>query len=176
MKNLLLIASVFAVGGLLSVPAFAGHHEGKKDQMEKSYKKATQSIVEIAVGDAQFSTLVSALKAADLVEALQADGPFTVFAPTNDAFAKLPEGTLDNLLKPENKGQLQKILMYHVAPSKVKSKAIAGNTLTLGTLTDQSVSINGKDGVTVDGANVIKPDIMATNGVIHVIDTVILPK
>jgi len=120
--------------------------------------------------------LVAALKAADLVEALQGDGPFTVFAPTNDAFAKLPEGTVENLLKPENKEKLQSVLKYHVAPSKVKSKAIAGNTMTLGTLAGQSVSINGTDGVKVDGANVVKADIKASNGVIHVIDTVIMPK
>lgn len=179
MKKLLLLASVVAVGGFVT-PAVAGDYGDKahKGKMEKSknYAKSKKSIVDIALSDEKFSTLVAALKAADLVEALQGDGPFTVFAPTNDAFAKLPEGTVENLLKPENKAKLQSILKYHVAPSKVKSKAIAGNKMTLGTLAGQSVSIDGTDGVKVDGANVVKADVKASNGVIHVIDTVIMPK
>lgn len=179
MKKLLLLAGVVAAGGL-ALPAVAGHHdgEGHKGKMEKAkdYVKSTKNIVEIALSDDKFSTLVAALKAADLVEALQGDGPFTVFAPTNEAFAKLPEGAVADLLKPENKAKLQQVLKYHVAPSKVKAKAIAGNTMTLGTLAGQNVAIDGTDGVKVDGATVIKADIKASNGVIHVIDTVIMPK
>ncbi|PTB88020.1 Nex18 symbiotically induced protein, partial [Pseudidiomarina aestuarii] len=137
--------------------------------------KKADDIVTIASGDAQFSTLVTAVQAAGLVETLQGEGPFTVFAPTNDAFAKLPEGTVENLLKPENKAQLQAVLTYHVLGSKVMSSDIAGKELSVATVQGEEVAVDATDGVTVGGANVIKADIKASNGVIHVIDTVILP-
>lgn len=127
-------------------------------------------IVDIAAGDDQFSTLVAAVKAADLVETLKGDGPFTVFAPTNDAFAALPEGTVETLLKPENKDQLVAILTYHVVPGEVKSTDIL-NVAQAQTVNGQSVGV----GLTVGGANVIAADIEASNGVIHVIDAVLLP-
>jgi uncharacterized surface protein with fasciclin (FAS1) repeats len=137
---------------------------------------ADQDIVDTAVAAGSFKTLAKALEAADLVATLKGAGPFTVFAPTDEAFAKLPAGTLEALLKPENKAKLQRILTAHVVAGKVmaadvvkisSAKSVSGDTLAI-------ASRNG--GVTVDGAKVVKTDIAATNGVIHVIDSVILPK
>ncbi len=153
-------------------PAFAGDH-GDKDKM--SYDKKKADIVDTAVNAGSFTTLVAAVQAAGLEETLRGEGPFTVFAPTDDAFAALPEGTLDNLLKPENKDQLAGILTYHVVAGKTKSKDLAGKTLTVATVNGADVEIDGTDGVTVNGANVVKADVWASNGVIHVIDAVILP-
>lgn len=135
-----------------------------------------QDIVDTAVGAGSFNTLVAAVKAADLVDTLKGEGPFTVFAPPDEAFAKLPAGTLDDLLKPENKGKLQSILTYHVVPGKVMAKDVV--TLTEAkTVNGQSVGISVVSGeVMVDNAKVIQTDIDCTNGVIHVIDSVILPK
>ncbi len=136
-----------------------------------------KDIVGTAAGNESFSTLVAAVKAAGLVETLQGDGPFTVFAPTNEAFAKLPEGTVEELLKPENKETLVKILTFHVVPGKV----MASQVVTLdGKMVETAAKIkapikvsNGT--VMVGKAKVIKTDIECTNGVIHVIDTVLLP-
>lgn len=136
-----------------------------------------ETIVEIAQGNEDFSTLVQALKAADLVGALQGEGPFTVFAPTNDAFAKLPDGQLESLLKEENKAKLQAILKYHVVPAKAPASKVAGMSEAK-TLQGKMVSVNADDGVTLMGQNsatVTSTDVMASNGVIHVIDTVLLP-
>ncbi|MEG4500778.1 fasciclin domain-containing protein [Microcoleus sp. F10-C6] len=135
---------------------------------------AAKDIVAIASGDAQFKTLTKALGSAGLVTTLQGKGPFTVFAPTDAAFAALPKGTVENLLKPENKAQLTKILTYHVVPGSVVStslksgdvKSVEGSSLKVAVST-------GK--VTVGGANVVKADIKASNGVIHVIDKVLMP-
>ncbi|WP_422366039.1 fasciclin domain-containing protein [Pelagibius sp.] len=134
-----------------------------------------KDIVDIAAGDDRFSTLVAAVQAADLVDTLKSKGPFTVFAPTNDAFAKLPAGTVENLLKPENKDQLVAVLTYHVLAGKTLSKDIAGKTLSVATVQGSTVDIDATSGVKVDNANVIIADIIASNGVIHAIDTVILP-
>lgn len=136
---------------------------------------ARPSIVEIAANDARFSTLVTAIEAAGLVETLSSDGPFTVFAPTNAAFAKLPEGTLDELIRPENRSRLQAVLTYHVLPGKVMSSDIAGERLSPATVQGGTVDIDASDGVRVDGARVVIADIVASNGVIHAIDGVILP-
>ena len=137
-----------------------------------------KTIVEIAQSDENFSTLVQALKAADLVEALQGEGPFTVFAPTNAAFDKLPDGQLEALLKEENKSQLQAILKYHVVPAKATASDVTGMS-EAETLEGKMVQIQtGDSGVTLMGQNnamVTSTDIMASNGVIHVIDTVLLP-
>jgi uncharacterized surface protein with fasciclin (FAS1) repeats len=135
-----------------------------------------KNIVLTAQEAGQFKTLIKALQAAGLQETLEGEGPFTVFAPTDDAFAKLPAGTLADLLKPENRTKLQRILTYHVVAGKVTSaevvklrsaKAVSGDTIPIRTR-------NGA--VMVDGARVVTPDVMASNGVIHVIDTVILPQ
>ncbi len=132
-------------------------------------------IVDTAVEAGGFNTLVAAVQAAGLVDALKGDGPFTVFAPTDDAFAALPEGTVDNLLKPENKDQLVEILTYHVVPAKVMSGDIAGKTATAMTLAGSELAIDATDGVSVNDAHVVTADIEASNGVIHVVDAVILP-
>ena len=132
-------------------------------------------IVDIAASNDNFSTLVAAVQAAGLVETLKGEGPFTVFAPTNDAFAKLPAGTVESLLLPENKDQLVSILTYHVVPGAVTSDQLAGQRLSVATVQGSTVHIDGTDGVTVDDATVVTADIIATNGVIHVIDSVILP-
>ncbi len=139
-------------------------------------KKAKADIVDTAVSAGSFSTLVAAVQAAGLEETLRSDGPFTVFAPTDKAFANLPEGTVENLLKPENKDQLVAILTYHVLPGKVRSKDIAGKTLDAETVQGTTVAIDATDGVKVDGANVIKADIKTSNGIIHAIDAVITPE
>jgi uncharacterized surface protein with fasciclin (FAS1) repeats len=147
----------------------AEHHEAAEPA-------ARQTIVEIAAGNPDFSTLVAALQAAGLVEALSGEGPFTVFAPTNEAFARLPAGTLDMLLLPENKDKLVAVLTYHVTSGKVMAAEVV--TLTEATsLEGGTIAITTSDaGVKVDGANVVATDIEASNGVIHVIDAVILPK
>lgn len=132
-------------------------------------------IVDLAIQTEFLSTLVAAVKAGDLVDVLKGDGPFTVFAPTNDAFAKLPAGTVDTLLKPENKAQLVAVLTYHVVAGKVYSKDLSDG-MTAKTVQGADVKISLKDGkAMVNNATVTTADIEATNGVVHVIDTVILP-
>lgn len=133
-------------------------------------------IVDTASQSDQFKTLVAALKAGGLVETLKGKGPFTVFAPTDEAFAKLPAGTLDSLLLPENKPKLVKILTYHVIPGKVVSADLAGKIVKPKTVQGKKLTVNGKQGgVLVNKATVTKADIEADNGVIHVIDQVLLP-
>lgn len=135
-----------------------------------------KDIVDTAVAAGSFQTLAKALQAADLVNTLKGSGPFTVFAPTDEAFAALPAGTIENLLKPENKDKLRRILTYHVVAGRVmaadvvkrqSAKAVSGDTLTVATR-------NGR--VMIDKAHVVKTDIAASNGVIHVIDAVVIPK
>jgi uncharacterized surface protein with fasciclin (FAS1) repeats len=133
-------------------------------------------IVDTAVSAGSFSTLVAAVKAAGLVDTLKGPGPFTVFAPTDAAFAKLPEGTVENLLKPENRDKLVAILTYHVVPGKVMSGDIAGKTMEVKTVQGGMIDVDARNGVMVDNAQVIGADVPASNGVIHAIDTVILPK
>jgi len=132
-------------------------------------------IVDTAASADQFNTLVAAVKAAGLVETLKSDGPFTVFAPNNDAFAALPAGTVENLLKPENKEQLVAVLTYHVIPGKVMSSDIAGKTAQVETVQGSALSIDATSGVMIDNAMVTTADIITSNGVIHVIDKVVLP-
>jgi uncharacterized surface protein with fasciclin (FAS1) repeats len=132
-------------------------------------------IVAVASGAGSFKTLVTAVKAAGLVETLESPGPFTVFAPTDEAFSKLPAGTLDDLLKPENKEKLKGILLYHVVPGKVVAADV--KTMKAKTAGGKELSIKVEGGnVMVDGAKVVKTDVAASNGVIHVIDTVVLPR
>jgi uncharacterized surface protein with fasciclin (FAS1) repeats len=137
-------------------------------------KTKSQDIVAVASGAGSFNTLVAAVKAAGLVETLQGTGPFTVFAPTDEAFAKLPKGTVEDLLKPENKAKLVAILTYHVVAGKVMAADV--KTMKAKTVNGQSLDVKVSDsGVTVDNAKVVKTDVAASNGVIHVIDTVVLP-
>lgn len=141
-----------------------GHHAEKK-----------ADIVDTAVNAGSFTTLVAAVQAAGLEETLRGDGPFTVFAPTDAAFAALPEGTVETLLKPANKDKLTAILTYHVLAGKVKSGDIAGKTLDADTVNGAALPIDATDGVKVGGASVTTADIYTSNGVIHVIDAVLLP-
>jgi uncharacterized surface protein with fasciclin (FAS1) repeats len=142
--------------------------------MAGSYGK--KDIVDTAVSAGSFNTLVAAVKAADLVDTLKSQGPFTVFAPTDDAFAKLPAGTLNDLLKPENKDKLTSILTYHVVSGKVMAKDVATMKMAE-TVNGQSIMVSMEGGnVMIDNAKVVKADIECSNGVIHVIDSVILPK
>jgi uncharacterized surface protein with fasciclin (FAS1) repeats len=161
MKTMITFTSLVLVGILAAAPAHA---------------QQPKNIVDTAVAAGSFATLAKALTAADLVATLKEPGPLTVFAPTDEAFAKLPAGTLQSLLKPENKDKLRRILTYHVVSGEVRAadvvklqsaKAVSGDTITVKVM-------DGK--VYVDDANVTKTDIQASNGVIHVIDTVILPK
>jgi uncharacterized surface protein with fasciclin (FAS1) repeats len=158
MRKLLSLVAAFA----FVVPAVA---DDKKD------------IVDTAVSAGSFKTLAAALKAADLIDTLKGEGPFTVLAPTDEAFAKLPEGTVETLLKPENKEKLVAILKYHVIPGKAMAVDVVKlDGQEVKTVQGEKAKVAVKDGtVTVDGAKVIKADIETSNGVIHVIDTVILP-
>lgn len=152
---------IAATAALLMAPAaFAG---------------ATKDIVDTAASAGSFNTLLAAAKAAGLVHTLKGHGPFTVFAPTDEAFAALPAGTVESLLKPENKDQLVAILTYHVVPAKVMSGDIAGKRANVLTVNGEKLSVNAKNGVKVNNATVTAADIVASNGVIHVVDTVILP-
>lgn len=161
MKSLLKSAFALTLLGSLSISAFA-------DPSDKT-------VVEIAAGNEDFSTLVAAVKAAGLAETLSGDGPFTVFAPTNEAFAKLPEGTVEDLLKPENKEKLAAVLTYHVVAAKVMAADVKAGKVA--TVNGAEATVTVEDGaVMIDGAKVVKTDIVGKNGVIHVIDTVIMPK
>lgn len=162
LANQSLIVAAFS---LLASTSFADHH----------MKNGGKDIVDVAVGAGQFTTLAAALEAADLVDTLKGEGPFTVFAPTDEAFSKLPAGTLDSLLLPENRDQLVSILTYHVVAGKVMAEDVVklDNATTVNG-TDVDISVDGET-VRVDQANVVSADIAASNGVIHVIDAVILP-
>jgi uncharacterized surface protein with fasciclin (FAS1) repeats len=160
MKTKIIAISIVLLSGIF-LSAHAGYH--------------SKSIVDTAAKAGSFNTLVAAIKAADLADTLNGEGPFTVFAPTDDAFAKLPEGTLETLLKPENKARLQAILTYHVVPGRVMAKDVAGLN-SAATVNGKNFTISNNNGtVMVDNAKVLKTDIISSNGVIHVIDSVILP-
>jgi uncharacterized surface protein with fasciclin (FAS1) repeats len=162
MKKFTRLFAPLVVLSLLAVPALANDHHGEK----------TGDIVDVAVGAGSFNTLVAAVKAAGLVDTLKSEGPFTVFAPTDEAFAKLPAGTVDSLLA--NPEQLKQILLFHVVSGKVMAADVVGlkeaKTVQGGTL-----AISTKDGVMIGNAKVVTTDVMASNGVIHVIDTVLIP-
>ena len=156
-QKIFLVAAAVA---LIAGTASAGHHETPSD------------IVDVAASNDSFETLVTALQTAGLVDTLKSDGPFTVFAPTDEAFAKLPEGTVESLLA--DKEKLTRILTYHVVPGKVTSSQVAGlNSAT--TVQGGNLAIVASSGVMINGAKVVQADIEASNGVIHVIDTVLIP-
>ncbi|MAQ37722.1 MULTISPECIES: fasciclin domain-containing protein [Thioclava] len=156
------MAAVLAGTALVSAPAHADNHGG-------------MDIVDTAVNAGSFETLVAAVQAAGLVETLKGEGPFTVFAPTNEAFAALPDGTVDDLLKPENKDKLTSILTYHVVPGKVMSGDLSDGMMAK-TVQGSEVMVKTDPAVMVDEASVTQADIEASNGVIHVIDKVIMPE
>ena len=158
MKNL----KTYLLGAFLSITMINAHADQKKD------------IVDTAVAAGSFKTLVAAVKAAGLVDTLKGKGPFTVFAPTDEAFAKLPKGTVESLLKPENKSKLVDILTYHVVAAKVPAAKVKSGKV--GMVNKKNARVRVKDGkVTINKANVVKTDIMTSNGIIHVIDAVIMP-
>jgi len=158
------LTSAFAAALLLATTAIAGNYGSKKDD-----------IVDTAVANGNFTTLAAALEAGGLVDTLKADGPYTVFAPTDEAFAKLPEGTVEMLLLPENKDQLVAVLTYHVVPGKVSAAEVV-NLSSASTANGSDVAISVRDDVVfINESRVVMTDIYASNGVIHVVDTVILP-
>jgi transforming growth factor-beta-induced protein len=171
-KGILALGTVLVVlAWLVLLPAGC-----KKAAEEKPAAPAKKDIVDTAVAAGGFETLVSAVKAAGLVETLKGAGPFTLFAPTDAAFAKLPAGTLEDLLKPENKEKLVSILTYHVVPDRVPAAEVVEIT-TAKTVNGQELTISVENGtVKIDGATVTKTDIKCSNGLIHVIDAVVLPK
>jgi uncharacterized surface protein with fasciclin (FAS1) repeats len=149
--------------------------DGDAATEEKKMDLSKMTIVEVASGMNNFTTLVAAVTEAELAETLSGEGPFTVFAPTNDAFAKLPEGTVDDLLKPENREKLVSILTYHVVPGKMMAADVKAGEVK--TVNGQKLTVSMADGdVMVNDAKVIKTDIVTSNGVIHWIDTVLMPK
>jgi uncharacterized surface protein with fasciclin (FAS1) repeats len=172
--NLVCIITLVSFAGTANAqtcPASQANANGHVNVVSTQKSAVQKDIVTTAVENGNFKTLAAALTAADLVGALQGDGPFTVFAPTDEAFAKLPAGTVENLLKPENKAKLQGILKYHV----VSGKIMAGDVLKameVETLQGSKAPV----GLTIGGANIVMTDIVCKNGVIHVIDAVILPK
>ena len=137
------------------------------------HTSANKDIVDTAIDAGNFNTLVTAVQTAGLVETLKSDGPFTVFAPTDEAFAKLPKDQLDALLA--DKEALTKVLTYHVVPGKIMSGDLAGKSMSVATVEGSDIKVNAMSGVKINNANVVKADIVTSNGVIHVIDTVILP-
>jgi uncharacterized surface protein with fasciclin (FAS1) repeats len=153
--------SLATVASITGTTALAGGH--------------SKDIVDTAVEAGSFETLVAAVQAAGLVETLKGEGPFTVFAPTDEAFAALPEGTVESLLQPENKDQLIAVLTYHVVPGKVMSTDLSDG-MTATTVQGGDITIDLSDGVKINEASVVNADIETSNGVIHVIDTVILPE
>lgn len=170
-------AAIATVSVLVSVPsiAFAGSTTTTTTTSKVS-QASKKTIVDIAASNKSFKTLVAAVKAADLVETLSGKGPFTVFAPTDEAFAKLPAGTLEFLLKPENKSALVKVLTYHVVAGNVYAKDIKDGSALVQTVDGGSIKVTKtKNKVVIDGSKVIKADIKASNGVIHVIDQVLIP-
>jgi len=160
-----------ALAALLTLSACSSDSDSASDTMTEETTVGT--IVDVASADASFSTLVAAVSAAELVETLSGTGPFTVFAPTNDAFAALPAGVLDALLLPENKALLTQILTYHVVSGKVMAADVTDGDVA--TVEGQNIKLSTAEGVTVNGATVVAADVAASNGVIHAIDAVILP-
>ncbi|WP_375585677.1 fasciclin domain-containing protein [Cyclobacterium xiamenense] len=166
------VLSIFLMATMVVFGSFANDDEKKT----ATAVKADKDIVDLAVGTDFLSTLVAAVKAGGLVDVLKGDGPFTVFAPTNEAFAKLPAGTVESLLKPENKDQLVKILTYHVVPGSIKSSDLKDG-MEVETVQGQKVTVKLAGGkAMINKATVTAADIEATNGMVHVIDTVILPE
>ena len=174
-KIRMLPVAVLTVAFTLSPVVRADNCSASQATASPAASAASKDLVAVAAGADNFKTLVAAIQAAGLVETLQGKGPFTVFAPTDEAFAKLPPGTVESLLKPENRDKLIAVLKYHVVPGKVTAADV--KTMEAKTAQGQSVQIKvTSEGVMVDNAKVVKTDILADNGVIHVIDSVILPK
>ena len=172
-RHLVVVPSVLAA---LALAGCAGAQNDTQPAASAANAQSQSDIVDTASNAGSFKTLVAAIKAADLVDTLKGPGPFTVFAPTDEAFAKLPAGTVESLLKPENKAKLQSVLTYHVVAGRVSSGEVVKMT-SAKTVQGQEIKISQNAGtVMVNGAKVVKTDIACSNGVIHVIDAVILPQ
>jgi uncharacterized surface protein with fasciclin (FAS1) repeats len=174
--------NTFAASAAVLAAAFtpvlaSAHTSGCTGGMKHTASRAAAqgTIVDIAAGSRDFDTLVAAATAAGLVPTLSGAGPYTIFAPTDEAFAKLPAGTVERLLRPENRAELTRILTYHVVPGRVTSDALVGRSTSARTVQGGTVQVDGRTGVRVNGSTVTTADIAASNGVIHVIDTVLLP-
>jgi uncharacterized surface protein with fasciclin (FAS1) repeats len=169
-----LIASACLILALAPAALRAQHHGNSNNSSSSSQQKAGKDLVDIAASRSDLSTLVAAVKAAGLVETLQGKGPYTVFAPTNTAFAALPEGTVASLLKPENKAELVKILTYHVVPGRVEANDLSSGKIA--SVQGGRISVSVSSGaVRINDALVVSADNRALNGVVHIIDRVILP-
>lgn len=171
-------SGVFAAIAVVMALTLSACGSDKEETMEPVAEETTEAttvgtIVDVASGAGNFGTLVAAVTAAELVETLSGEGPFTVFAPTDEAFAALPAGVVDALLLPENKAVLAQILTYHVVSGKVMAADVTDSDVA--TVEGQTVKLSTADGVTVNGAKVVTADVAASNGVIHAIDAVILP-
>lgn len=171
--SLALALGVFACGGESSEPEAEASTGGEMDE-PMAEEAAASDIVDTAVAAGSFSTLAAALQAAGLVDTLKGEGPFTVFAPTDEAFAALPEGTVENLLRPENRDQLVAVLTYHVVSGDVRAADVAGLTEAT-TVQGGTLAIDTSNGVRINDATVTQADVVCSNGVIHVIDKVLLP-
>lgn len=176
MKELCSVVLMFGALGAAAVVSAEENAPATVTAAKPVIESGQLDIVETAAKAGEFKTLVAALRAAELVETLKGDGPFTVFAPTDEAFAKLPEGTVESLLEPENKAKLAAILTYHVVPGKVMA-ATASKLKSAETVNGQLIAISAQgEQVKINSAKVTKADIVCSNGVIHVIDTVLMPK
>jgi uncharacterized surface protein with fasciclin (FAS1) repeats len=172
MKTLILMA---ATSALLAAPALAGQAASAADKPATTAPVGTTNLVSLTKSDAQFSTLAKAIDAAGLSDTLSGAGPYTLFAPTDAAFAKLPAGDLDRLLQPANREQLKTLLMNHVVEGQAKADYFTGKQGEMTALGGGKLALDGASGVKVNGASVVKADIMASNGVIHAVDAVLLP-
>lgn len=168
MKRITIAA--FAALATLAAPASA--HEARMPQHDRAQRA---DIVDTAIGAGQFQTLAAALQAAGLIDTLKGEGPFTVFAPTDEAFRALPAGTVARLLRPENRAELTRILTYHVVPGRVTADQLSGQQVRPNTVAGLRLDIDARQGVSVNNARVVQADVAASNGVIHVIDRVLLP-
>jgi uncharacterized surface protein with fasciclin (FAS1) repeats len=177
MKSTNVLKMVIAVSALATVTACSNMMKDDGMMKDKAMMEAPAAdIVDTAVAAGSFNTLVAAVQAAGLVDTLKGDGPFTVFAPSDDAFAALPAGTVESLLEPANKDKLTAVLTYHVIPGKVMAADIAGKSMDVATVNGQTIAVDATNGVMINNATVTAADIAASNGVIHVIDTVLLPQ
>jgi uncharacterized surface protein with fasciclin (FAS1) repeats len=167
------MSTTFAKGFMIMILATVASFMSMAQAGSFQHTSANKDIVDTAISAGNFNTLVKAVQTAGLVETLKGDGPFTVFAPTDEAFAKLPKDRLDALLADKN--ALTKVLTYHVVPGKIMSGDLSGKTMSVATVEGSEVKVNAMSGVMINNANVVKADIATSNGVIHVIDTVILP-
>ena len=173
-KRIITLVMMLSLFNILGINCYAYSKAG--DLSQKDPEGKSQDIVDVLSNDPRFKTLTTALKSAGLIDTLKGKGPFTVFAPTDEAFAKLPKGTVENLLKPENKAALTKLLTYHVTPGKLKASEIVelnGKDLKMLNGGKAKIEIKDREGY-IDGAKIIVTDIMTKNGIIHVIDTVMM--